>query len=210
MFTPLEDRLNTLSHAAAILPGAAAVVWLMALPGAARYGLWAVLGLLLYAFGMLGSYTCSALYHGAKTGTRRRNILRRLDHAAIYWHIAGSYSPILLTAMRTEGAWGWAFFTFIWACAAAGTAVSLRRLAEHSYIETACYVLMGLSILAAFPTLADATSLAVCLWIAAEGAMYITGAAFFSLRRPYMHAVFHLFVLLGSACHITALACLLS
>ena len=134
-----------------------------------------------------------------------RERLRRLDHAAIYWHIAGSYSPLTLVALRQEGCWGWGLFGFVWLCAAAGTAVSLVRLREHSNVETCCFVAMGLSVLVAFGPLSSNVSQAALAWIIAEGVFYVTGAAFYSLnRRRYMHSVFHFFVLAGSVCHIMA------
>jgi hemolysin III len=131
--------------------------------------------------------------------------LRRWDHAAIYWHIAGSYSPLTLIALRTQGCWGWLLFIFVWVCALAGTIVSLIRLKEHSNLETCCFVGMGLSVLVAFKPLVDSVSTAAVVWIIAEGVCYITGALFYSLnKKKYMHTVFHFFVLAGSVCHIIA------
>ena len=122
--------------------------------------------------------------------------------AAIYWHIAGSYSPITLIALREDGGWG--LFGFVWLCAIIGTVVSFRKMEEHSYVETVCYILMGLSVLVVFKQL-FALSPTACYWIIAEGVCYITGAAFYSLRKArYMHSVFHFFVLGGSACHMLA------
>ena len=108
-------------------------------------------------------------------------------------------------ALRQEGCWGWGLFGFVWLCAAAGTAVSLVRLREHSNVETCCFVAMGLSVLVAFGPLSSNVSQAALAWIIAEGVFYVTGAAFYSLnRRRYMHSVFHFFVLAGSVCHIMA------
>ncbi len=108
-------------------------------------------------------------------------------------------------ALREEGYWGWILFGFVWAAAIAGTVMSFVKLKEHSYLETACFVLMGLSVLVAFKPLINSVSPAAVIWIVAEGVSYITGAVFYSLRRrPYMHTVFHFFVLVGSICHIIA------
>ena len=124
---------------------------------------------------------------------------------AIYWHIAGSYSPLTLTALREQGYWGWSLFTFVWASAIAGTIVSFIHLKEHSNLETICFVGMGLSVLVAFKPLIDSVSPAAFAWIVAEGVCYITGAVFYSLnKKKYMHSVFHFFVLAGSVCHIVA------
>ena len=166
---------------------------------------WARWGVILYLFGMLGSYVASTLYHSMKHHSKWKERLRRWDHAAIYWHIAGSYSPLTLVALREQGYWGWSLFIFVWACAVAGTIVSFIRLKEHSNVETFCFIGMGLSVLVAFKPLLDSVSAAAVSWIIAEGVCYITGAVFYSLNKmKYMHSVFHFFVLAGSVCHIIA------
>ena len=166
---------------------------------------WDTAGVLLYLFGMLMSYIASTAYHAVSAESRWKQRLRKWDHAAIYWHIAGSYSPITLVALRQEGYWGWALFIFIWTAALAGTVASFRKLKDHSHLETACFCLMGLSVLVAFGPLIDNVSLVAVNWIVAEGICYLAGAVFYSLnKRRYMHTVFHFFVLAGSVCHIVA------
>ena len=203
-YTRREEQWNTWSHAAGIAMGMlVAVVFL-------RYVYqghdpWARIGVCLYLFGMLASYATSTAYHALPRRSPWKERLRRWDHAAIYWHIAGSYSPLTLIAMRSEGLWGWGLFAFVWACAIVGTAASLLRLKEHSRAETLCFVLMGLSVLVAFKPLLDSVSTAAAAWIVAEGVCYITGALFYTFnRRRYMHSVFHFFVLAGSLCHVIA------
>ena len=166
---------------------------------------WARVGVILYLFGMLGSYLASTLYHSMKHHSKWKERLRKWDHAAIYWHIAGSYSPLTLVALREQGYWGWGLFCFVWACAIAGTVISFVKLKEHSNVETFCFIGMGLSVLVAFKPLVDSVSTAAVTWIIAEGVSYITGAVFYSLNKTkYMHSVFHFFVLAGSVCHIIA------
>ena len=166
---------------------------------------WARIGVILYLFGMLGSYVASTLYHSMKHHSKWKERLRRWDHAAIYWHIAGSYSPLTLIALREQGYWGWSLFIFVWTCAVAGTIVSFIHLKEHSNLETFCFIGMGLSVLVAFKPLMDSVSSAAVIWLIAEGVSYITGAVFYSLnKKKYMHSVFHFFVLAGSVCHIIA------
>ena len=166
---------------------------------------WARVGVILYLFGMLASYVASTLYHSIRHHSKWKERLRKWDHAAIYWHIAGSYSPLTLTALRDQGYWGWSLFSFVWACAIAGTIISFVRLKEHSNVETFCFVGMGLSILVAFKPLMDSVSAAAVIWLIAEGVSYITGAVFYSFNKTkYMHSVFHFFVLAGSVCHIIA------
>jgi hemolysin III len=165
---------------------------------------WATFGVSLYLFGMLGSYIASTAYHALRAESKWKARLRKWDHAAIYWHIAGSYSPITLIALRDSG-WGWGLFIFVWTCAIAGTLVSFHKLKDHSNFETLCFIGMGLSVLVAFKPLLETASAAAVGWIIAEGVFYITGALFYSLhKRKYMHTVFHFFVLMGSLCHIIA------
>lgn len=204
-YTLKEECINTWSHAVGIVMGfAVAVIFtVMCCQGDNS---WATIGVVLYIIGMLGSYIASTAYHAVSPRYAKvKEQLRRWDHVAIYWHIAGSYSPLTLVALRQEGFWGWGLFTFVWVCAVAGTITSFMRLKEHSNVETFCYVGMGLSVLVAFKPLIDTVSATAVAWIIAEGVCYITGAAFYSLnKKRYMHSVFHFFVLMGSVCHIVA------
>jgi len=222
-YTHKEELWNAWSHAGGIVMGAAfgAIFLWMAFRGENP---WVRLGVCLYLFGMLASYVTSTAYHTLLRRSKWKERLRHWDHAAIYWHIAGSYSPLTLIALRQQTFqwsmfngqwsmfngqwsinWGWGLFIFVWACAIVGTIISFIRLKEHSHIETFCFVGMGLSVLVAFKPLIDSVSTAAFVWIVAEGVCYITGAVFYSFnKRRYMHSVFHFFVLAGSLCHIIA------
>lgn len=204
-YTHKEELWNSWSHAAGIVLGVIFgtifLVWSFR-----AQNVWAIIGVILYLLGMLGSYVASTVYHAVNPESVWKARLRKLDHAAIYWHIAGSYSPITLVALREEGYWGWSLFIFVWLCALLGTVSSFRKLKDHSYLETTTYVLMGLVVLVAFKPLIDALNISSVIWIIAGGVAYITGAVFYSLnKRKYMHTVFHFFVLLGSTCHIIAI-----
>jgi len=203
-YTKKEEIWNAASHGGGILLGVVFgiifLIWCFHADNS-----WARAGVILYLFGMLGSYVASTLYHSVKHHSKWKERLRKWDHAAIYWHIAGSYSPLTLTALREQGYWGWSLFIFVWSCAVAGTIVSFIRLKEHSNLETFCFIGMGLSVLVAFKPLMDSVSAAAVIWLIAEGVCYITGAVFYSFhKRKYMHSVFHFFVLAGSVCHIIA------
>ena len=203
-YTKKEEIWNAASHGGGILLGVVfGIIFLVWCFQADNN--WARVGVILYLFGMLGSYIASTLYHSMKHHSKWKERLRRWDHAAIYWHIAGSYSPLTLVALRDQGYWGWSLFSFVWLCAIAGTITSFVHLKEHSNLETICFVGMGLSVLVAFKPLMDSVSEAAIIWIIAEGVCYITGAVFYSLnKKKYMYSVFHFFVLAGSICHIIA------
>ena len=201
-FSYREELWNSWSHAGGIALGVAFGIVFLVWCFESHNG-WATAGVILYLFGMLCSYAASTIYHALSARSAWKERLRRWDHAAIYWHIAGSYSPITLVALRGDGLWGWGLFCFVWLCAISGTIMSFRHLRDHSNLETLCFVLMGLSVLVAFGPLMHAVSTSAVVWLVAEGVAYITGAVFYTLhRRRYMHTVFHFFVLLGSICHI--------
>ena len=203
-YTKGEEIWNAASHGGGILLGVVfGIIFLVWCFQADNN--WARVGVILYLFGMLGSYVASTLYHSIKHHSKWKERLRKWDHAAIYWHIAGSYSPLTLVALRSQGYWGWSLFVFVWACAIAGTITSFIHLKEHSNLETFCFIGMGLSVLVAFKPLLDSVSAAAVIWLIAEGVCYITGAVLYSFNKTkYMHSVFHFFVLAGSVCHIIA------
>lgn len=203
-YTKSEEQWNSGSHAAGIIMGLiAGAVLLVACFRIGNH--WATVGVLLYVFGLLSSYIASTVYHATLRRSRWKERLRQWDHAAIYWHIAGSYSPILLVALREYGYWGWGMFVFVWMCAIIGTIVCFIKLKEHSNLETVSFICMGMAVLVAFRPLVEAVGMNVITWIVAEGACYIIGAVFYSFNnRRFMHSVFHFFVLAGSMCHIFA------
>lgn len=208
-YTPHEEKANTLSHAAGILLGLFAA-YLLIPKALERDSVWAVVGVVLYLFGMLSSYISSTCYHGCNPTSKAKELLRKYDHAAIYLHIAGTYMPFVFLILWQKGYWGYSLFAFIVLSAIVGVVLSFRNLKKHSNLETICFVVMGASILVALKPLIDALSatgqLDALYWLIAGGCSYIVGALFYSwTKRKYMHFVFHLFVLGGSVCHIVAI-----
>lgn len=207
-YTKEEELANTISHGAGIILGIVGGYILLSKAIGSENG-WAIGSVLAYLFGMLASYVTSTCYHGC-TYEKRKSLLRKCDHSAIYLHIAGTYIPFTLIVLRNEGAWGWSLFAFICIAAIAGLIVSFVRLKDHSNLETICFVLMGGAILVAFKPLADILSqtgrLESLYWLIAGGVAYVVGALFYSwTKKKYMHTVFHLFVLAGSICHMAAI-----
>ncbi len=203
IYTREEERLNIVSHAVGLLCAVAvSVLFFISVSRRGGDG-WDLASIVLYACGMLSSFAFSTAYHSARPGSVARRRLRKLDHAAIYWYIAGSYSPVTLIAMRDTGAWGWGIFAFCWLCAIVGTLLCLGKQKKQNKLETVCYVLMGLTILVAMKQFYDAVTLPAFLWIVGEGVAYIIGAVLYSCHKvKYIHSVFHLFVMLGTACHM--------
>ena len=200
-----EERFNVITHALGILGGLAVGALFLYKVTTSRGDAIAVCCVVLYVFGMLSSYIFSTSYHACRQRSKAKRLLRKLDHTAIYWHIAGSYSPLTLIAMRDTGYWGWGIFFFCWLCAIVGTSLAFRTLKKNNKLETVCYVLMGLTIVAAMKPFYESVPLAAFLWIIGEGVAYITGAVLYSFHKvKYIHSVFHIFVLLGTMCHMLA------
>lgn len=203
-YTRQEEWANTLSHGLGILIGLIGGGGLLYLAVFSQ-DTWAVVGMVLYLFGMLASYVTSTAYHACRPSPKKE-LLRQYDHASIYLHIAGSYSPIMLVTLRDAAYWGWGIFIFVWLCALLGVILSFRKLKEHSHLETICFIAMGCTIFVAFRTLYELAPAPAIYWLLAEGAFYIIGAIFYSCRKTnYMHTVFHLFCLGGTLCHMAVL-----
>lgn len=200
-----EERLNVISHAVGFVCALAVSVLFVGEVIAKGGDGWSLASMLLYAVGMLSSYAFSTAYHATRVGTSARRLLRKFDHAAIYWYIAGCYSPITLIAMRDTAYWGWGIFAFCWLCAIVGTLLCLRKQKKQNILETVCYVLMGLTILVAMKQFYNAVPLSAFLWVVGEGVAYIAGAVLYSIHKvKYAHAIFHFFVMLGTLCHMIA------
>ena len=148
-------------------------------------------------------YLSSTLYH-ATSCERRKPLLQALDHACIYLLIAGSYTPLTLVALR--GPWGWSLFGIVWMMAFGGVLLkTLSRGKRDSWWSTALYIVMGWLAVIAWGPMIRALPVAGVAWMVAGGLCYTLGVIFFSWRRlRFNHAIWPLFVLAGSACHVSA------
>ena len=202
-----EEILNSVTHGLGLIMGLAVCIFFI-IKGDISDSWLTTFSLALYLFGVVSSYAASTIYHAIPgERTKAKAIARKFDHAAIYWHIAGSYSPLTLIGMRHGGepVWAWVIFGVVWLSALIGTGLSFRKMKAQSYLETTCYVLMGLTILIAFKPFYDSCGLPIVLWVAGEGVAYITGAVLYSFKKvPYIHSIFHVFVILGDICHMVA------
>lgn len=148
-------------------------------------------------------YLSSALYH-AFSSPRWKDVLQVIDHACIYLLIAGSYTPLTLVALR--GPWGWSLLGIVWFLALAGVVLkSVLRKNREAWWSTALYLAMGWLVVIAAGPLLRALPPGGIAWLVAGGLCYSLGIIFFAWRRlPFNHAIWHLFVLGGSACHVVA------
>ncbi len=196
--TPHEELANTLTHALGVV---ASVVGGTALIVAAALGgdPWMVVGVSIFAASLVLLYSASTAYHAVRPG-RLKERLMVLDHAAIYVLIAGSYTPFVLGALR--GGWGWTLFGVVWGLAAAGFAFKWFFTGRFRRTSTAIYLGMGWLVLVAAGPLVRSVDGATLAWLVGGGLAYTAGTAFYHSRRlPFAHAVWHVFVLLGSLCH---------
>ncbi len=197
-----EEIANAVSHGLGAL--AAAALLPVALWQAARAGDAAdVAAAAIFGASMLLLYTVSAVYHALPGGGAKR-WLNRLDHAAIYVFIAGSYTPFTLGVLR--GAWGWTLFGIVWGAAALGVAIKLLDRLRHPLWSTGLYLAMGwVAVVAAVPLLQRLPAPGLA-WLLAGGLAYSVGAVVFLFdeRFRYGHALWHGLVLAGSACHAVA------
>lgn len=197
-----EELANALTHGLGFLLAVASLpilVWQAQRAGGAAD----VVGAAVFAATMMLLYGVSALYHALPAGTAKR-WFQRLDHAAIYLFIAGSYTPFTLGVLG--GPWGWSLFGVVWAAAAFGVAVKLLNRLRHPWVSTGLYVAMGWVAVVAVGPLVERMPPAGLAWLVAGGLSYTLGAIVFLLdnRIRYAHAVWHLFVLGGSVCHFFA------
>jgi len=203
----VEELANTVTHGIGLLLSIAGFGVLLAfaiLRGDASH----LIACTVYGATLICLYAASTLYHAA-VSARLKHALRIFDHSAIYLLIAGTYTPFLLLYLR--GAWGWSLFGVIWSLAFAGIVFKFWFVDHFQHASTAIYVAMGwLVVVAAKPVLADVPARSL-LWLIAGGLLYSLGVIFYAWKRlPYGHAVWHVFVMGGSACHYFAvLRCVL-
>ncbi|HEX2081454.1 MAG TPA: hemolysin III family protein [Longimicrobium sp.] len=197
---PRWELANALTHAAGVVAAlAGAVVLLVA---AARHGgAREIASSAVFAATLVLLYAASTLYHLACT-PRVKERLKVFDHCAIYLLIAGTYTPFTLIGLR--GGWGWSLFGVAWGLAVAGVVFKLFFTGRFPRLSTAIYVGMGWMVLVAVGPMLDRLSPATLGWLLAGGLAYTGGTFFYHNRRPYAHAVWHLFVLAGSVCHYAA------
>lgn len=165
------------------------------------------LGVTFFIVGMFLMYLSSTIYHWARPG-KVKDVLRRCDHISIYVMIACSYTPLCVGVI---GSWaGWLMFGIQWAAVIGGTFYKIFAFGKYPKLSLALYLVMGWSAVLIAPAIFEKlTTLPICLLLV-EGAMYSIGTYFFSHddRKAY-HAVWHVFVLLGSIAHWTVVLCLL-
>ncbi|MDR3670568.1 MAG: hemolysin III family protein [Holophaga sp.] len=199
--SPAEEIANSITHGVGAALAVVALALLLA--SAARQGTARHLaGAASFGATLVILYSTSTLYH-AIAAPRAKRLFDILDHSAIYLLIAGTYTPLCLITLR--GAWGWSLFWIIWGLAAAGITLQCLFTLSNRLLSTAAYVGMGLLALVAIRPLCHNLAAGGLLWLAGGVLCYCLGTAFYLNHGiRFAHAVWHLFVLGGSACHVMA------
>ena len=199
----VEEFANTITHGFGLALSVAAFIILVVL-ASFKGDFWYVLSSLIYGFSLITLYAASTFYHSAVL-PRQKKILQIVDHCCIYLLIAGSYTPFTLIVLRSGI--GQNLFIFVWAFALGGILLKLIFGDRYPIISTLSYILMGWIGLIAVQPLFAALGFAPIALIIAGGIAYSVGVIFFAWHSlKHHHAVWHIFVLLGSIFHFLAIA----
>ena len=198
-YTKGEEILNMVSH---IVGGAFGIVALvLCIVKAAIGGNTAgVVGSAIYGAAMILVYTTSSIYHGLHRNGGKK-VFRVLDHCMIYLLIAGTYTPILLSAVVPKYPLaGWIIFGVEWGCTALAVTLTAVDMKKFNAFSMSCYVIMGWCIIAVPRIAVSAMTAPGFMFVLAGGIAYTIGAVLYGIgkKRRYIHGVFHIFVLLGS------------
>jgi hemolysin III len=201
-----EEPINTLTHLLAAVFSVVGLVWLVALT---RHEPSKMVSLAVYGLSLVLLYTASTLLHGAKVSGEKQMLLNRLDHAAIFLLIAGTYTPIAYNLFLPT--WRWLVLGFVWLLAAVGIANKLFAGRIHGLLQTSIYPLMGWGGVVPAVLAHQQHALippAGLLLILLGGLIYTAGYLIYYRQRPDPwpgvfghHEIWHLFVMTGSLCH---------
>jgi hemolysin III len=196
-----EELASSITHGVGALLAISALAVLVCL-AAAGGDTRRVVTVSIYGTTLLLMYLASTGYHLARLPRLKRR-MRICDHASIYLLIAGTYTPVALVLLR--GGWGWTLFGIIWGLAVAGVVLKLFFISRFEFLSVTLYMLMGWTLLIALRPVLAAVPAGGMRWLLAGGLAYTAGVGFYLWDTlPFNHAVWHLFVMAGSACHFFA------
>ncbi len=193
-----EEIANSITHGIGVLLAIIGLVAMMITAG--KYGTAShIVSSSIFGATLILLYLASTLYHSIP-GVRVKQILKTIDHSAIFLLIAGSYTPFVLVSLR--GAWGWSLFGTIWGLAIAGIVIQLTPLAKIKVLSVGLYLAMGWVAIIAVKPMVAALNMSGFTLLLLGGITYSIGVIFYAWKKlPYGHAIWHLFVLGGSIFH---------
>ncbi len=197
-YSKAEEITNVFTHGLGMIMSVPALIYLIQL-ATEKKDLKFLTGVVIFGSSMFILYTASTVYHAVQEPKLRRK-LNILDHASIYILIAGTYTPFTLVGL--EGTWRWTIFGTVWGIALLGVIFKFFFTGKFDKLSTILYVLMGWLIVVAYKPLSEGISEESLYWLFAGGIAYTVGAVLYMIRKmSFNHAIFHVFVLLGTACH---------
>ncbi len=201
-YDPKEEKLNIITHGLGVVLSVVALVLLVVY--AAKTGtVWHVVSFSIFGSSLILLYSASTIYHSSKN-PKWREKLNIIDHSAIYVLIAGTYTPFCLVTLN--GTIGWVIFGISWGIALVGIVLKLFFTGKYERASTIAYVLMGWIIIFAIKPLVENLPQNGLIWLLIGGLSYTIGAVLYSIKSlKYNHAIFHVFVLLGSFSHFMAI-----
>ena len=197
-----EELANSISHSVGLIAAIIATPFLLIkISGEDDTVLF--VGVLIFACAILFQYASSALYHALPKG-RSKQVMRTIEHSAIFVLIAGTYTPFTLGILRDS--WGTALCILVWALAVVGVVLKSSNRLFHPRLSNALFLLMGWLIIVAVKPMLESVPPAGLLWLLAGGIAYTVGVIFYaaSARVRYAHFAWHLFVMAGTGCHFIA------
>lgn len=206
MLKKLREPVNSLTHWGGAILALAGLIALLIIGWSTPAK---VISLIVYGISLIFMFSASATYHMVRVKDKALEVFRKVDHAAIYALIAGTYTPFCINAF--EGFWKWGMLTLIWSLAVIGIVIKIFYMRSPRWLNAAIYVLMGwISVTAAGQMLA-ALPAWVLAWLIAGGIIYTLGAVVYATKlfnfKPGVfgfHEVWHIFVLLAAAAHFVA------
>ena len=198
----IEEWANALTHGVGLIASLVALPVLVA-TAARRGDALQIVGASVFGATLVLLYGASVAYHAAPPSPKKAR-LRRMDHSAIYLLIAGTYTPFALGPLR--GAWGWGLMGAVWSMAIVGVVLKSLGGFGKAWLSTALYVAMGWFAVVAVGPLITHVGWTGMAWLLAGGLAYTGGVVFYATdhKVKFGHALWHLFVLTGSACHFVA------
>jgi hemolysin III len=197
-YTVAEEVAHAVTHGLGALLSIGGLAVLVAF--SSLYGdAWHVISTSIYGATLILLYTASTLYH-AIPHRRAKQLLQRLDHAAIFLLIAGTYTPFTLVSLRAD--WGWALFGLVWTIAIAGMILELVCVKRYERLSLSLYLGLGWIVVIAIKPMLRSVEAGGLALLLAGGLCYSLGVIFYAWEKlSYNHAIWHLFVLAGSALH---------
>ncbi|MCF6168669.1 hemolysin III family protein [Lutibacter sp.] len=200
-YEPKEEKFNVISHTIGLVLSVIALI-LLVVYSSLKGNTWHIVSFSIYGASLIVLYSASTFYHYVQN-PRLRYKLNIFDHSAIYVLIAGTYTPFTLVVLK--GWVGWTIFGVSWGLALAGIVLKLFFTGKYDKISTFAYVLMGWVVIFAIKPLVQNLPFEGLMWLLAGGIFYTVGAVLYSIKNlKYNHAIFHIFVLLGSFAHFIA------